>query len=96
MEQTRKTVAWEAMDELVWGPEVASSTSGARSAPLWVLRKAHRRAAAIVERMTLDERSALLLGIGWKKGVLEKWWYVGNTARCHREDWNSGVCCTRL
>ena len=46
--------------------------------------EAHQRAASIVKQMTLSEQEQLLIGIGWKKGVLSKWWYVGNTAAVPR------------
>lgn len=40
---------------------------------------AHELAEKIVAQMTLQEKTSLMLGGGWKAGVLEKWWYVGNT-----------------
>ena len=41
--------------------------------------EAHARAAALIKQMTIDEKGKLMLGVGWHLGVLEKWWYVGNT-----------------
>ena len=29
--------------------------------------------------MSMQEKASLMLGIGWKAGELDKWWYVGNT-----------------
>lgn len=41
---------------------------------------AYQRAAALLDDMTFVEQQTLMRGIGWKKGELTKWWYVGNTA----------------
>ena len=41
-------------------------------------------ANATLAQMTQEEKSSLLLGVGWERGELRKWWYVGNTPPVRR------------
>lgn len=41
--------------------------------------QAYKEATTLVAQMTVDEKTSLLLGVGWTSGILNKWNYVGNT-----------------
>lgn len=56
---------------------VAAGLAAAGPLPSW--DQAYERASTLVSQMTLEEKAGMMRGIGWTNGVLDKWWYVGNT-----------------